>query len=54
MSNEELTKLVVTLGALGYRVVSVNPQMGESDSLGNKYETVRTILVISPVENPSS
>ena len=53
MSNEQLMKVIVSLGALGYRVVSVSPQFGEGDSLGNKYETGRTILVISPVEKVS-
>lgn len=53
MSNEEMTKLIVTLGALGYRVVSVNPEMETNDSLGNKNETLRTILVISPAEKVS-
>ncbi|MPL66012.1 hypothetical protein SDC9_11680 [bioreactor metagenome] len=50
MSNEQLMKVIVSLGALGYRVVSVSPQFSEGDSLGNKYETRRTVLVIGPAD----
>ncbi len=46
MSNEDLTKLIVMLGTLGYRVVSISPEQvtrssGEIDTTG------RTALVIS-------
>jgi hypothetical protein len=53
LSNEELTKLIVTLGALGYRIVSVNPEKEVIDSFGNKLESSRIALVITQVEKVS-
>ncbi len=48
MSNEDLMKLIVALGSLGYRVVSVNPENKIEDQFGNHYATPRSILVIEP------
>ena len=48
MSNEEMTKLIVTLGSLGYRVVSVNPEFHKVDPFDNKIATSRTIIAIEP------
>lgn len=53
MSNEELTKLIVTLGTLGYQVVSVNPEQHVIDAFGNKLETPRTAIIISPAAKVS-
>lgn len=53
LSNEDMTKLIVTLGALGYRIVSVNPEKEVIDSLSNKLESSKIALVITPVEKVS-
>lgn len=52
MPNEEMTKLIAALGALGYRVVSINPEKKTEDQFGNQYPTSRTILLIAPDPKP--
>lgn len=54
MPNEDMVKLVKILDALGYRVVSINTQIGVSDSLGNMYANGKIEILITPVEKASS
>lgn len=48
MSNEEMTKLIVALGALGYQVVAIKPEMAPASPPPGEYATGKTILLISP------
>jgi hypothetical protein len=45
MKNEDLLRIIVALGGLGYRVVSVTPEAYDDIS---KTKTGQTVLVITP------